>query len=200
VRVLPISDGGQRAVDFVGGISFAGGAVLDVTDNGIVIGGTTEAAIRDLIIAGRNGGAWNGPGITSSVAAASIGQDDVVGYALAGSLFGISGNQTATFMGKTVGPTDMLVRYTVTGDANLDGVVDGDDLVRWTSGFGFGAFHSQGDADFDQDVDGADFLIWQRQMGRTVTVAAVVVPEPDALTMLAVLGVVCCACRTGALK
>jgi T5SS/PEP-CTERM-associated repeat protein/autotransporter-associated beta strand protein len=56
-------------------------------------------------------------------------------------------------------------------DFDQDGVVDGDDLAAWETGFGksIDATHMLGDADSDQDVDGADFLAWQRQLGRVDT-------------------------------
>ena len=73
------------------------------------------------------------------------------------------------------------------GDFDEDGDVDGDDLARWTEGFGAAgsATHTQGDADADQDVDGGDFLVWQRELGPSSAIAAaVVVPEPEMWTLL----------------
>ena len=66
-----------------------------------------------------------------------------------------------------------------TADFDMDGDVDGADLLRWKEGFGRAHRRDQGDADGDLDVDGADFLAWQQQRGSALTVAAAaVVPEP----------------------
>jgi formylglycine-generating enzyme len=75
-------------------------------------------------------------------------------------------------------------------DFNGDGVVDGDDLVRWKDNFGLttGATKSTGDANGDGVVDGRDFLAWQRQLGSGVVAPAVgasaAVPEPAGLGLL----------------
>jgi hypothetical protein len=51
------------------------------------------------------------------------------------------------------------------GDFNLDGDVDGDDLLVWKANFGAaGASFRTGDNDRDGDVDGQDFLGWQRAL------------------------------------
>ena len=81
------------------------------------------AAIRAAIISGRNGGAWNGPGINSSAAAATPGTG--VGYAEASNVLTASGG---SFSGENVDGTAVLVRYTYLGDATLDGQVDVSDL------------------------------------------------------------------------
>jgi len=44
---------------------------------------------------------------------------------------GLTGNQTAPFLGQTVDATSVLVRFTLAGDANLDGAVDFLDLAAW---------------------------------------------------------------------
>jgi hypothetical protein len=72
-------------------------------------------------------------------------------------------------------------------DFNSDGIVDGDDLESWKSGFGMpsGAGRTNGDADADGDVDGGDFLTWQRQLnGSASSIAAAAVPESSAVLMM----------------
>ena len=53
-------------------------------------------------------------------------------------------------------------------DFDLDGDVDGADLIRWQLDFGV---NGDSDADADGDSDGADFLAWQQQFGRGPAVA-----------------------------
>jgi hypothetical protein len=83
----------------------------------------------------------------------------------------------------------LVLRSAAAGDFNLDGAVDGDDLVRWRSGFGEnGAAFSDGDNDRDGDVDGHDFLAWQRALSNASAVPAqTAVPEPMAGALGAIL-------------
>ncbi len=70
----------------------------------------------------------------------------------------------------------LRVRYVggISGDFDLDGDVDGDDLIRWQTGYGTisGADIADGDADEDQDVDGTDFLVWQHNHSAMAAVNA----------------------------
>jgi hypothetical protein len=89
----------------------------------------TEAT-RARIISGRGGvgignATWTGPGINSS-AAASDPDRLAVGYADNGTL---PLGPYQKFQGADVDDTTVLVRYTPAGDANLDGVVNDDDVT-----------------------------------------------------------------------
>ena len=53
------------------------------------------------------GGAWNGTGITSASAAAE--PNRAIGYGEASAIFGISGTQTANFLGQTVDASSLLL-------------------------------------------------------------------------------------------
>lgn len=60
----------------------------------------------------------------------------------------------STFNGVSVGPNDVLVKYTYIGDLNLDGVVDAADLSRALQGFnGAGGGWNFGDVNYDGVVD-----------------------------------------------
>jgi len=72
----------------------------------------------------------------------------------------------------------------VSGDFNLDTLVDGVDLSQWEGDFGVNGLS---DADGDGDSDGADFLIWQRQFGGGFPLlagAVAQVPEPTSSALL----------------
>ena len=73
----------------------------------------------------------------------------------------------------------------ISGDLNIDGIVDEADLARWQAGFGtiYGADFSNGDADFDGDVDLADLMVIQQAF--LGAVPAVAVPEPCSPILLA---------------
>lgn len=122
----------------VGSLTVAetGGGRVDLGAGEIAIaaGGITAADLRADIIAGRNGGGWNGTaGITSSAAAAS-GGTRTVGYVVAGD-------------------GSARVSFAAAGDVNLNGQVDVFDLVSVNSGGKYGsggaAVWNQGDFNYD---------------------------------------------------
>jgi autotransporter-associated beta strand protein len=137
-------------------LAIAGGvtptATLDVTNNAFVIDydaisplSTVQAQITNAY----NGGAWDQPGITSSLA--NSGQF-AVGYGEASALSSIP----PAF--GTVDSTSVLFRHTRYGDADLDGVVNLNDFNRLAANFGAsGAVWTQGDFDYDTNVNLQDF-------------------------------------------
>jgi len=79
------------------------------------------------------------------------------------------------------------------GDANLDGTVNGDDLLRWQANLFSGDEFVQGDFNLDGTVNGDDLLIWQAHLFDTVPIPATApIPEPGTAVLLlgmSVLGV-----------
>jgi hypothetical protein len=135
--------------------------------------------VQALIAQGYNGGAWTGNGITSSsaVAAAGSAHKTAIGFREADTI----GN----FGGESVDTTAVLVRYTYSGDANLDATVDTIDFNNLASNFGGnGKTWSQGDFNFDTTVDTVDFNLLASNFGQTLAGPAAglgsVVPEPAA--------------------
>jgi hypothetical protein len=123
----------------VGGLAVAGGSgggLVDLAAGELIVaaGGIPAADLRADIIAGRNGGAWNGTtGITSSLVAASGGTREV-GYLIAGD-------------------GSARVSFAASGDVDLSGQVNVFDLVSINSsgryGAGAGSDWSQGDFNYD---------------------------------------------------
>jgi autotransporter-associated beta strand protein len=165
------------------GLTLAGGR-LDLGTARITVsaGGTTPSEIRSALIAGRNGGGWDGPSGILSSAAAAAGGSRGVGY-----LFDQAGVATVSFA--------------AAGDADLDGDVDVFDLVGVNGagryGTGLAAVWAQGDFNYDSvtnifdlvAVAGAD--VYNRggywPAGGTATAGAVpaAVPEPSGSGLLA---------------
>ena len=120
-------------------------AQLDVGPGGFTVanGGFTAADIRAALIAGRNGGTWDGTaGITYTVqGAAAAATSFAVGYV-------IDANGLLT------------VRYTAAGDTQLDGKVDFDDILALFPNYGAaGSFvWVEGDITYDGKVDFDDIL------------------------------------------
>lgn len=77
-------------------------------------------------------------------------------------------------------------------DFDLDGDVDGDDLVIWQSAYGV---DDSADADGDGDSDGRDFAEWQRQFGSVPLSASTAVPEPSGVLLSLIACAACSANR-----
>lgn len=102
----------------------------------------------------------------------------------------------------TINSVVIAVRSTighVGPDFNGDGVIDGLDLAIWKAhkGITSGASVLQGDANGDGAVDGADYLIWLQQwtMGPGAGAGGGSVPEPTALALVAIGGLMALATR-----
>jgi arylsulfatase A len=192
---VTIADGGQMALVqdarvsvSIGGLSVdqgTGGGRLDVGGGQVTVGagGITAEDLRADIIAGRNGGAWNGTtGITSSAAAAA-GGTRAVGYVVAG-----DGSARMSF--------------SAPGDTNINGQVDVFDLVAVNSGGKYGtgtaAVWSEGDFNYDGVTNVFD-LVSTNSAGAygqgdyfpaapTAVGSVAAVPEPATFLSLAVAG------------
>src|SRR5205823_3533845 len=109
-------------------IDAAVGSKLDLADNDLVVRGGSLPAVQSLLKSGYGNGTWNGNGIISSVAAAPANRKTFgLGYLLND---GNPGGAVATAKLTTFGPanepvsaTDVLVKYTYRGDADLNGQV-----------------------------------------------------------------------------
>jgi hypothetical protein len=115
-------------------------STLNLEDNDLIVhtggndpnGYNALAAVQGLVKTGRNSGAWNGNGLTSTVARSQDNSDGEESVQLAvvdntdlGSPFHAwqVGNSS-----ETLGSNDIIVKYTYTGDFNLDGKVDANDV------------------------------------------------------------------------
>jgi autotransporter-associated beta strand protein len=105
------------------------GLVVDYASTGAASDNAAVASVRNAIISGYSGGTWTGNGITSSTAAASA-SNRAVGYALASEVLPFTNGTSDTFLGTTVDKSTVVARYTLAGDATLDGSVDFNDLVK----------------------------------------------------------------------
>jgi autotransporter-associated beta strand protein len=149
---------------------------FDLTNNHLFINyaaGTqaaTDASVRAYLISGRNGGAWNGiGGINSSTAALPANSHYALGYAdgADGVVVGLSSGQ-------------IEIKYTLLGDADLDGAVTGSDFTALVGNLGkSGRVWDQGDFDYDGSVTGSDFTALVGNLGKSASGAAVAIPAAD---------------------
>ena len=115
------------------------------------------SAIKSEIATGYASGAWNGGGIDSSSAAAvaanhSNNHKTAIGYGEASTL------NLTSFGGQTVDSTSILMRYTLAGDANLDGTVNVVDFNMLAAGYNkTGQLWTGGDFNYDGKVNAEDF-------------------------------------------
>jgi hypothetical protein len=155
--------------------------VLDLNNNSLIIDyagplGTILSDVTARIRSGRcatdpnDQAYWDGFGIITTKGR----QDNVaahVDYYNLGAinnadldLLGI-GSSMASFGGQAVTSNTVLVKYTYSGDADLNGVVDGDDYTYWLNGF-LGLTDPsvqgwlRGDFNYDGLVDGDDYTQW----------------------------------------
>jgi hypothetical protein len=193
----------------VGSILFAGmptepSATFDLKDNALVVdyssSPTPAAIIRSLIVSGRGGAGldkqWNGTGITSSTAGtenASNAESHSIGYAENNTL---PLGPYSMFRGQSVDDTSLLIAFTRTGDANLDGVVNDDDVTSVSASYAPAVpqpFWALGDFDYNGFVDDDDVTLLGAFYDPTSAVAGVsadarvvAVPEPNSLALIMV--------------
>jgi autotransporter-associated beta strand protein len=114
-----------------GAINVSTGSTLDITNNKVVINygsaaNDPTATVLAEIISGRNSGTWTGTGITSSTAAAAS-TKFAIGY--------LDGNKDA-LGGDIAKANQLIVEYTILGNATLSGTVGFNDLLAVASNFG----------------------------------------------------------------
>jgi T5SS/PEP-CTERM-associated repeat protein len=204
-----------------GSIAIAGSGAtagkLDVADQAVIVdypaaGPDPQTAIRQHIISGRGatglGATWAGTGITSSAAAADVAtspESRSVGYANNAEL---PLGAYSTFRGESVDGSSVLIRYTRTGDANLDGVVNDEDVTIINASYAPGVpqpFWALGDFDYNGFVDDDDVTLLSAFYNPSAPPLAALadlaaVPEPSTLGLAALGLVALLAHRRGALK
>ncbi len=154
-------------------LTISGSGVLDLTNNHLFITyGSSDpmATIIGYLQSGFNNGGWNGSGIISSTARnPTNGLFYGVGFA--------DGND-GVVAGLSSG--EIEIKYTLLGDANLDGTVNGSDFSILAANFGTGATNwDQGNFLFTSAVNGSDFSALAANFGQGDSGAAASVTPAD---------------------
>ncbi len=147
----------NRSVLITGSLSFtAGTGLLDLDANDMIVHAGGLSQLTSEIAGGYNGGSWNGAGGITSTAAAGSGN----------TALGIEVNSNGSsslmsvFDAQSVTSTDVLVKYTYFGDANLDGIVNGSDYTLIDNGFNNALTGwRNGDFNYDGVVNGDDYTL-----------------------------------------
>lgn len=128
-------------------------------------GPTQLPSIQALLLSGRNGGTWDGPGIDSTGAHAGNGST-ALGYSDAAGV--------------------VTVKYTRNGDADLDKTTAFADLVAVAQHYGLigNQTWSTGDFNYDNNVDFADLVVVAQNYGLSVPSAPVASPAVSAAAVV----------------
>jgi hypothetical protein len=180
VRVAPGRS--TSATSKVSSLTIAGGAsptaAIDLGDNDLIIdytGSSPLTTIAAQIASGFGAGSWNGNGIRSSIASTDDPQTGnprtALGFSAAPDYAGYASGQ---FSGQSIDATSVLIKFTLAGDANLDGEVDTVDFNTLSSNFGAtGKIWSAGDFNYSGTIDTVDFNLLSAEFGQSL-------PAPDA--------------------
>ncbi len=181
----------------LGGSTNSWNGKIDIANNDMIVHNGNLANLSNEIAEGFHGGNWNGTaGITSSAAASQ--HNTAIAIELNNN--GSGGTLLSTFEGVAVTNSDVLIKYTYFGDANLDGVVNGSDYTLIDNGFNnnLTGWHN-GDFNYDGVVNGDDYTLidnaFNTQGARITSLPSesidaspssqAAVPEPATLAMLA---------------
>jgi hypothetical protein len=173
-------------------------AALDMKNNSLVIdyapGSSPLGTVANQIKSGRANGAWNGTGITSS-AAAAVAADSTNTHKTALGFAEASALGITSFNGQNFDDSALLIRYTFTGDSNLDGTVDTNDFNALANHFNqLGKSWVDGDFNNDGIVNALDFNAVATNFGQSLPAAspagalASLVPEPALASVVICLG------------
>ncbi len=164
---------------------------VDVTNNDMIVRNGSVADVSDMARAAQTGNPnllFGAAGLTSANAAADAGgllryavgviKNDIDGVAL-----------YDTFDGQAVGLTDVLVKFTYFGDADLNGIVDDSDFFLVNNGYGNTLTGwINGDFDYSGTIDDTDFFLINNGYGAQGPAlrAGGSVPEPTGMGLIAV--------------
>jgi autotransporter-associated beta strand protein len=137
----------------ISSLSITGNGALDITNNHIIIdyvsGHDPISSIAALIQGGYANGTWTGNGIMSTMAQSNASYG--IGYADSADV----GNPAGLSSGQ------IEIKYTLLGDANLDGKVNGSDFTLMAANFNdsVSAGWDKGDFNYSGTVNGDDFVL-----------------------------------------
>jgi len=167
--IIPTANGPQTLQS----LTITAGGILDLTNNHILIDyGASDpiATIQGYLASGFNNGAWNGPGIISSAAQTLTN----------GLRYGVGWADGADHVVVGLSSGQIELKYTLLGDANLDGTVNGSDFSILAANFGTGATNwDQGNFLYGSSVNGSDFSALAANFGQGDSGADVQVTQAD---------------------
>jgi len=165
-------------------LAISGSGSLDITNNRVVInygsGSDPIASIAEMIQNGYANGAWTGPGIISS---------DLQAGGLGAGVYGIGYADSADPGNPAALPAGTVeIMYTLLGDANLDGKVNGEDFTLLAANFNDSVTNGwdEGDFNYDGKVNGEDFVLLANNFNQFASQSAISAADLAALDDFAV--------------
>jgi hypothetical protein len=153
-------DPNDRSLLQSGPLTLAATARLDLNANDMVLHNTSAQQVQTWLASGFANGAWNGPGLISSAAPADPLHLHAIGYLYNQNPYNPSKVIDSQFDGQTVDTTDTLVKYTLYGDADLNGIVNVADYAMIDNGFNTRATGwTNGDFNYDNTINGDDYSL-----------------------------------------
>lgn len=148
----------DRAVLVLNTLSINPSAKLDAGGNDIIVHNGSLSQLTLSLSTGYHNGSWNGDGIASSTAQHNTSLTTALGIIL--NTLTTGGAFYSSFDGQHVVSTDVLIKYTYYGDANLDGMLNASDYSLLDNGFNFKATGwINGDFNYDTVVNSSDYLL-----------------------------------------
>jgi autotransporter-associated beta strand protein len=190
--------GGNNAFPMSTPLTIANGAAVDIGKYTMAISNSSIGTITREVAAAYNNGLWNGANTSIGVITSSAATADTTHLTAVGVATGLT-----SFERITVPASDVLVKYTYYGDANLSGTVDGSDYTLIDAGYlqhltGW----QNGDFNYDGMVDGSDYTLIDNSynmqwVGIAAEIAAptaqvaqasgsALVPEPGVFSLIAI--------------
>jgi len=163
----------------ISSLSISSNGTLDIGNNAIIInynhGADPISSIAGWIASGYASGTWTGPGITSTDAQSNSSYG--IGYADA--------NDPGDPAGLSSGQIEVM--YTLLGDANLDGKVNGADFTLMAANFNDSVTNGwdEGDFNYDNVVNGDDFVLLADNFNQFASQSAVGAADLAALDAFA---------------
>ncbi|HUB27156.1 MAG TPA: hypothetical protein VL992_17145, partial [Tepidisphaeraceae bacterium] len=149
-----------------GALTIQSGASLDVTNITLTIdfiGSDPISSIVSYIDSGYNGGAWNGPGIFSSAAAAAN---------ASGAAYGVGYADGADGTDPSLGSGQIEIKPTLAGDATLSGSVTFGDFQILAEYFGSAGGWDEGGFNYSGTVTFGDFQLLAQNFGKSAALSA----------------------------
>jgi hypothetical protein len=190
VNTLNVASGGTASITGSGSVvqvdNLNDAGTLDIGKNELLVdygnafttpGSDPVSSIRALLASGYNGGNWNGTGIISTAAQTTTN----------GLKYSIGWADGADNVVTGLGSGEIELKYTLLGDANLDGTVNGSDFSILAANFGLGHTNwDQGDFLYGTSVNGSDFSALAANFGQGANYgSAVTAADWDALEAFA---------------
>jgi hypothetical protein len=172
--------------------SFTPIATMQLNDNPLIIdytGTPPTTTLRNSLKGAFDNGVWDGKGLTSANVTANA-TDSTNPYKTALAYGDASVIGVSTVGGQTLDQTSLLVRITLSGDANMDGKVNALDFNAVATNYGAatGQVWTQGDFNYDGAVNTTDFTAMAINFGQSMVLSpaasvGALVPEPCSVAL-----------------